>query len=273
MGLLRISGMGVSSREEIVEVLDALDYDQDRLDQLTFDALTNAERMRVLARVERMTRRLRTPQHRLNNQLDAQAGKEELGGTLRCALADRLRITKAEAGPRVEEAADLGERRALTGEPLEPRLPATAAAQRDGAIGDGHLEGDPQLFRAPARRGRPLHPGGRRGRPGPPCPPVSPRRVGPIRPTDHGHPQPRRGIQRRPAGPQARHHPRPPGLRQDVTDLGLFDPRIAGHARTRAGQVGCARGVQPRRRHTRGRRHTRSRRRPTRHPHHGAAES
>ncbi len=132
--------MGVSSREEIVEVLDALDYDQDRLDQLTFDALTTPERMRVLARVERMTCRLRTPQHRLINQLDAQAGKEELGGTLRCALADRLRITKAEAGRRVEEAADLGERRALTGEPLEPRLPATAAAQRDGAIGDAHTK-------------------------------------------------------------------------------------------------------------------------------------
>ncbi len=132
--------MGASSREEIVEVLDALDYDQDRLDQLTFDALTTPERMRVLARVERMTRRLRTPQHRLINQLDAQAGKEELGGTLRGALADRLRITKAEAGRRVEEAADLGERRALTAEPLEPRLPATAPAQRDGAIGDAHTK-------------------------------------------------------------------------------------------------------------------------------------
>jgi hypothetical protein len=61
----------------------------------------------------------------LINQLGAQAGPEELGGTLRSALADRLRITKAEAGRRVEEAADLGERRALTGEPLAPQLPAT----------------------------------------------------------------------------------------------------------------------------------------------------
>ncbi len=59
---------------------------------------------------------------------------------MRCALADRLRITKAEAGRRVEEAADLGERRALTGEPLAPRLSATEEAQRDGAIGDGHIK-------------------------------------------------------------------------------------------------------------------------------------
>ncbi len=136
----RVWGVGVSSREEIVEVFDAVDYDQDRLDALTFVALTTPERLSLVARLERAARRMRAPQHRLINQLDAQAGKEELGGTLRGALADRLRITKAEAGRRVEEAADLGERRALTGEPLEPRLPASAAAHRDGAIGDGHIK-------------------------------------------------------------------------------------------------------------------------------------
>ena len=63
-----------------------------------------------------------------------------MGGTLRSALADRLRITKAEASRRIAEARDLGERRALTGEPLAPRLSQTAAAQRDGLIGDGHVK-------------------------------------------------------------------------------------------------------------------------------------
>lgn len=38
------------------------------------------------------------------------------------------------------EAADLGQRRALTGEPLPPLLTATAKAQRHGLIGDGHVE-------------------------------------------------------------------------------------------------------------------------------------
>ncbi|WP_231975411.1 DUF222 domain-containing protein, partial [Mycobacterium sp. E1715] len=55
------------------------------------------------------------------------------------ALADRLRITKAEAARRIAEAADLGERRALTGEPLAPKLTATAAGQRAGRIGEGHI--------------------------------------------------------------------------------------------------------------------------------------
>src|SRR5208283_3879175 len=41
---------------------------------------------------------------------------------------------------RIAEAADLGERRALTGEPLAPQLMATAAAQRQGLVGDGHVK-------------------------------------------------------------------------------------------------------------------------------------
>jgi Domain of unknown function (DUF222) len=139
VGLPRIWGMGSSSREEIVEVFDALDADAERLCALSFGVLTTPERLRALERLERVARRLRAPGHTLINQLDAQAGDEELGGTLRSALADRLRITKAEAGRRIAEAEDLGERRALTGEPLAPQLTATAAAQRDGLIGDGHV--------------------------------------------------------------------------------------------------------------------------------------
>jgi Domain of unknown function (DUF222) len=101
---------------------------------------TTPERLRALGRLERVVRRTRTPGHALINQLDAQASEEELGGTLRCALADRLRITKADAGRRIAEAADLGERRVLTGEPLAPLLSQTAAAQRDGLVGDGHVK-------------------------------------------------------------------------------------------------------------------------------------
>ena len=54
-------------------------------------------------------------------------------------LADRLRITRGEARRRVAEAADLGQRRALTGEVLAPLLTATAAAQRAGRIGADHV--------------------------------------------------------------------------------------------------------------------------------------
>ena len=132
--------MGASSREEIVKVFDALDDHVNRLCGLSFEALTTPERLRALERLERVARRLRAPEHTLINQLGAQAGEGELGGTLRSALANRLRITKAEAGRRIGDAEELGERRALTGEQLAPNLSATAAGQREGLIGDGHVK-------------------------------------------------------------------------------------------------------------------------------------
>jgi hypothetical protein len=51
-------------------------------------------------------------------------------------LANRLRISRAEAGRRIREADDLGPRQSVSGEPLPPRLEATGAAQRDGQIGN-----------------------------------------------------------------------------------------------------------------------------------------
>ena len=122
-----------------MEVFGVVGAGLNRLCGLTFDVLTTPERLQTLEHLERMARQLRAPQHELINQLDAQAGEEELGGKLRGVLADRLRITKAEAGRRIGEAADLGVRRALTGEPLAPQLSATAAAQRQGLIGEGHI--------------------------------------------------------------------------------------------------------------------------------------
>ena len=106
---------------------------------LSFDALTTPERLNLLERLEVVARQLPVPGHALINQLAEQAGEEELGNRLSRALADRLRITRGEAARRVAEAADLGERRALTGEVLPPLLTATAEAQRTGRIGGAHV--------------------------------------------------------------------------------------------------------------------------------------
>lgn len=111
--------MGSTSREDVVEIFDALDTVVDRWCELSSDVLTAPDRLRAPERLERVAHRLRTPRHAV---LSAQAGEGELGGRLRSAPADRLRITKAEAG-----------------ESLAPRPTATAAAQRDGLVGDGHV--------------------------------------------------------------------------------------------------------------------------------------
>jgi Domain of unknown function (DUF222) len=131
--------MSSSCRDEVVEVFDALDADLDRALGLSFDALTTPERLAMLERCEKLRRQLPVVEHPLINQIAEQANETELGGKLASALANRLRISRGEASRRVHEAADLGERRALTGEPLPPPLPATAAAQRAGHLGAGHV--------------------------------------------------------------------------------------------------------------------------------------
>src|SRR6201996_4894372 len=131
--------MRSSSREEIVEVFDALKAGMKRAVDLTFDVLTTPERLSMLQHCEEIRRVLCAVEHPLINQLAEQADPAELRGKLAPALANRLRISRAEASRRVHEAADLGQRRALNGEPLPPVLEATAEAQRNGEIGAGHV--------------------------------------------------------------------------------------------------------------------------------------
>ena len=74
-----VSNMSSSSREEIVEVFDALDAELDRLCSLTFDALTTPERVALLERCERIRRRLPVVEHPLINQLARQATAGGIG--------------------------------------------------------------------------------------------------------------------------------------------------------------------------------------------------
>jgi Domain of unknown function (DUF222) len=131
--------MRSSSREEVEADFAALHEVVSRIVAHTYDALTTPERLAYLDNLELEARRLPVPGHQLINQLAGQSDPTELGGTLSHVLADRLRITRADAARRVAEAVDLGPRRAITGEPLPPLLGGTAAAQRAGHIGAGHV--------------------------------------------------------------------------------------------------------------------------------------
>jgi hypothetical protein len=131
--------MSVSSREEVVAAFDAFGDAVCGLAELSFDALTTPERLALLERLEHDLRRLPVARHALINGVRQQATAAEIGGKLSHVLADRLGITRSDANRRIEDAADLGQRRALTGEPLPARLAATAAAQRQGVLGEGHV--------------------------------------------------------------------------------------------------------------------------------------
>ncbi len=120
--------------------LDDLEAAFDKLASLSFDALTPRELLAVVARREELARRTPAVDYRLLQRLCTQASPAELGGTTMAGvLASRLRISRSEAHRRLDQAADLGPRTTLTGQPLEPRLPATAAAQARGQIGAEHV--------------------------------------------------------------------------------------------------------------------------------------
>ncbi|HEX7322083.1 MAG TPA: 13E12 repeat family protein, partial [Mycobacterium sp.] len=131
--------MRSNTREEVVEAFDAATAAVGALLDLDFDALTTPERLGLLERCEVLRRRLPAVEHPLINALARVADPAELSGKLSYAMADRLRITRGEARRRVDEAAELGPRRTLTGEPLEPVLPAVAAAQRAGELGGAQV--------------------------------------------------------------------------------------------------------------------------------------
>ncbi|HEX5256975.1 MAG TPA: HNH endonuclease signature motif containing protein [Mycobacterium sp.] len=138
--------MTMTDREDIQHAVDSLRAAVSLFQDHSYDALTNPERLQLLETLECEARRLQAPSHELINQIGGQGDSTELGGKLSWVLADRLHITRAEAGRRIADAADLGPRRALSGEPLVPVLSATAAAQREGAIGGDHVAVIRRLF-------------------------------------------------------------------------------------------------------------------------------
>lgn len=131
--------MSSISREEFVDTFEALDTALDRALQLSADVLTVPECLAFLEHCERLRRRLPAVEHPFINKVAEESDPAELGGKLSFALAERLHINRGEASWRIHQAADLGPRRAMTGEPLEPMLIATAEAQRAGHIGAGHV--------------------------------------------------------------------------------------------------------------------------------------
>jgi Domain of unknown function (DUF222) len=125
----------------VVEAIAAMRAAYDAVADLPVDTLTHPEILSVLQELETLNRQLPTQSHRLLARLQREASPTALGArTLREVLTARLRISSAEARRRLGEAADLGPRVALSGEPQEPVLAKVATAQADGAIGTGHVE-------------------------------------------------------------------------------------------------------------------------------------
>lgn len=120
--------------------LDAIEGACDRLEQCSFDVLDAEELVSVLARREALAWRAPVVDHRLLVRLVAEGDAGALGAcTLTKALAERLRVSTAAVRRRLTEAAELGPRVAISGEPLAPVMPALATAQAAGRVGPEHV--------------------------------------------------------------------------------------------------------------------------------------
>src|ERR1700756_1553339 len=133
-----VGGGGVD-REALSAALDGMDAAFDRVLEFDCQTLSTREQLALLERFERLRRRIPAAEHPLINAVARQATPEELGGKLSHAIAEATLLSRAKAARRIKEAADLGPRHGLTGEPLPPVLAASAAAQRDGRLGTGQV--------------------------------------------------------------------------------------------------------------------------------------
>ncbi|MET0450424.1 MAG: DUF222 domain-containing protein [Mycobacterium sp.] len=103
-------------------------------------AMTHTEVFAVLDELETLSCQLPTHWHRGLARLQTDTSSQQWGAkSWRDVLTVRWRLSPTEASRRLTEAAVLGPRRTLIGEPLEPLLPATAAAQELGVITAEHV--------------------------------------------------------------------------------------------------------------------------------------
>ena len=123
--------------------LDALDAAIEELAAADLDAVDAVERYRVLDRLETARRRQIALAHDHVARLEHVPGCPPPG----VALADVLRISRAEARRRLRDADQLKARTTLTGEPVPPLLPATAQPWHDGLLDGEHLEVIQKFFR------------------------------------------------------------------------------------------------------------------------------
>ena len=111
-----------------------------RMSERGVATLTHPELLTVLGDLEVLRRQLPVLEHAAIARLDREASPKELGAkSLKAVLTTRLRISGTDAKRRLKDAAELGPRVGLTGEPLRPVLAEVADAQADGAINAEHV--------------------------------------------------------------------------------------------------------------------------------------
>lgn len=130
----------VSDRETVLAVYDEYDAVCAKMAALNYQTLSLPELLELQSRREHQVRCAPAVDHGLLAEMQSRTTAAEIGAkSWADVLAIRLRISTKEAKRRVIEAAELGPRLTVTGEALEPVLPAAAAAQAAGQINAEHV--------------------------------------------------------------------------------------------------------------------------------------
>ncbi|MCV7193046.1 HNH endonuclease signature motif containing protein [Mycolicibacterium brumae] len=131
-----MSSNAYADREAIFAALAQAETAHRVLASASLDALSAEEVLEVLARREALAWRAPAVDHRLLARLVVDGNPGVLGAAnLTLVLEERLRISRGVARRRLAEAADLGPRVALDGQPLEPVMPTVAQGAAAGVIG------------------------------------------------------------------------------------------------------------------------------------------
>lgn len=136
----------------MLAAFDTYDTACEQLAALDVTRLDPADLLALQSRREHRHRTTAVIDHRILAALQAQATPKDIGArTWAQVLTIRLRISDTDAANRVRDAADLGPRHSMDGQPLEPTLPACAAALAEGSITVDHVH---EIRTAVARAGR-----------------------------------------------------------------------------------------------------------------------
>ena len=128
----------VSNMSSITEALGGLHAAIDAFDEVDFAALGVRDLLKSLDGLETACRRAVAIAH-TGAAAVGRNDRDALKAAPHALLADVLRITPAAARRRLRDAARLGGRTSLTGQPLPPELPATAEAWNAGTLDGEHL--------------------------------------------------------------------------------------------------------------------------------------
>ena len=127
------------AQERIRAALDAVDAAHDVLRDTSSDVVGNDFRVEVAERLETQDRANRGLMYRYFGEIADPPDGAGFVPVVRDMLWARLRITPKEITRRFKLAARIRPRRSLTGAPVQPELPALAAAVESGAVGEDHI--------------------------------------------------------------------------------------------------------------------------------------